>query len=154
LTQHLIYVIGIGLSLILIIAIFGRAKKSRLIKISMLLIGDIGLVVSEMYYSDQKGSNLIILLILYIILNVMSLRNILSKANSKQEEFNRWHDNSENWKAGIFYYNKADNRIFVPKRLESLGWTINFANPLSVITFVVLIIVLLILTNIFQQIQI
>lgn len=28
---------------------------------------------------------------------------------------------------GIFYFNKADKRVIVPKINQSLGWTINFA---------------------------
>lgn len=148
-TGHWIYVMGIGLSLILIIAIFGRAKKSRLVKILMLLIGDTGLIISEMYYSDQMNVGKIILLVTYGVLNIFALKFILSKENPMQEEYNSWHDSSENWKAGLFYYNKADHRILVPKRIQSMGWTINFANPLSVIVFVVLIIAIIILENIF-----
>jgi uncharacterized membrane protein len=41
------------------------------------------------------------------------------------------HDNPDNWKWGIFYFNKMDKRIFPPKRNPSLGWTVNFANPYS-----------------------
>lgn len=40
------------------------------------------------------------------------------------------------YKMGIFYYNKNDKRIFPPKRNPALGWTINFANPYSVLAFV------------------
>ncbi|MBK9634972.1 MAG: hypothetical protein IPO64_10800 [Bacteroidetes bacterium] len=35
------------------------------------------------------------------------------------------------YKFGIFYYNPNDGRIIVPKRIKYLGWTLNFANPLS-----------------------
>ena len=42
------------------------------------------------------------------------------------------NDNSH-WKYGIFYYNKEDKRIFCPKRLPFTGWTINFANPYSIL---------------------
>ena len=38
-----------------------------------------------------------------------------------------WHDNEQNWKLGIFYFNYADPRIFPPKRIKQLGWTLNFA---------------------------
>lgn len=51
-----------------------------------------------------------------------------------------WHDDPANWKWGIFYYNKADKRIFLPKRIASLGWTINFANPYSIIIILTLIV--------------
>jgi uncharacterized membrane protein len=36
-------------------------------------------------------------------------------------------DNPLNWK-GPFYFNKKDSRIFVPKHVKLLGWTLNFAN--------------------------
>lgn len=34
------------------------------------------------------------------------------------------------WKAAIFYYNPADPRVIVTKRL-GIGWTLNFARPVS-----------------------
>lgn len=34
-----------------------------------------------------------------------------------------------NWKWGIFYVNYKDSRLIVPKQVESLGWTLNFAHP-------------------------
>ncbi|MGZ3904957.1 MAG: DUF5808 domain-containing protein [Bacteroidia bacterium] len=37
------------------------------------------------------------------------------------------------WKFGVFYFNKDDKRIFPPKRNPYLGWTINFANPYSIL---------------------
>lgn len=36
-------------------------------------------------------------------------------------------DNIENYKLGIFYFNKTDKRIIVQKRLKWAGWTLNFA---------------------------
>ncbi len=44
--------------------------------------------------------------------------------------------NPTNYKLGIFYYNKEDKRIFPPKRIAQMGWTINFANPISILVFV------------------
>ena len=34
------------------------------------------------------------------------------------------------WKAGLFYYNPDDPRLFVGKRL-GIGWTLNFARPVA-----------------------
>ncbi len=39
---------------------------------------------------------------------------------------------SKYWIWGIFYFNKNDKRIFPPKRIKQMGWTVNFANPISV----------------------
>jgi uncharacterized membrane protein len=49
------------------------------------------------------------------------------------ETFQAWHDDPANWRMGVFYYNKKDKRIFPPKRIQGLGWTINFANPVSIV---------------------
>jgi uncharacterized membrane protein len=37
-------------------------------------------------------------------------------------------DDPLNWKWGIFYVNRNDSRLIVPKRIKSLGWTLNFAH--------------------------
>ena len=37
------------------------------------------------------------------------------------------------WKWGVFYFNPNDPRIFVPKRIIWLGWTLNFGQPVSII---------------------
>lgn len=44
-----------------------------------------------------------------------------------------------NYKYGVFYYNKNDRRIIVPKRVKYLGWTLNFARPVSYFIMGVLI---------------
>lgn len=55
------------------------------------------------------------------------------------ETLNNWHNNPSNWKWGIFYFNKEDKRIFPPKRIPYMGWTVNFANPLSLLALVALV---------------
>ncbi|MFN9113863.1 MAG: DUF5808 domain-containing protein, partial [Bacteroidota bacterium] len=47
----------------------------------------------------------------------------------------QWQKDPKNWKLGIFYYNKEDKRIFPPKRIASMGFTVNFANTKSVVAF-------------------
>ncbi len=66
-----------------------------------------------------------------------------------QESNGNWHDDPSNWKLGIFYYNKADKRIFPPKRIRGLGWTINFANPLSYLAMIGLIVMLFVAGHFF-----
>lgn len=42
------------------------------------------------------------------------------------------------WKWGVFYFNPKNRSVFVPKRL-GIGWTINFAHPVSwIITLIIL----------------
>jgi len=49
------------------------------------------------------------------------------------------HDNPGNWKFGIFYFNKEDNRILLPKRNGNFGWTLNFANPYSILAIAAIV---------------
>ena len=62
------------------------------------------------------------------------------ESKPKKEIYDEWHNDSSNWRMGIFYFNKKDKRIFPPKRIKYLGWTVNFANPYSVLTIVAVII--------------
>jgi uncharacterized membrane protein len=36
-------------------------------------------------------------------------------------------ENIANYKLGVFYYNKSDARLVVPKKDKMRGWTFNFA---------------------------
>jgi uncharacterized membrane protein len=48
-------------------------------------------------------------------------------------------DDIKNYVWNVFYFNRDDRRIIVPKRARFLGWTINFARPESyLLLFVVL----------------
>lgn len=48
-------------------------------------------------------------------------------------------NDSNNWKFGIFYFNTDDKRIFVPKRIEWMGITLNFANPKAYLALLIMI---------------
>jgi uncharacterized membrane protein/beta-lactamase class A len=48
-------------------------------------------------------------------------------------------DDDTHWKAGLFYVNKDDPALWVPKRFGGVGWTVNFGRPLAwVLTVAVL----------------
>ncbi len=53
------------------------------------------------------------------------------KDPGQQRNYDLWHRDPENWRLGVFYVNKKDSRIFVPKRNKMLGMTLNFGNPLT-----------------------
>jgi uncharacterized membrane protein len=61
-----------------------------------------------------------------------------SKEKPSKETLEKWHKDPNNWKWGMFYFNKEDHRILPPKRIEWMGWTVNFANPASVAIFLVI----------------
>ena len=56
-----------------------------------------------------------------------------TEENPSIETIEHWHKDPRNWKWGIFYFNKADKRIFPRKRYGYFGCTINFTNPMSII---------------------
>ncbi len=51
------------------------------------------------------------------------------------------------WILGIFYFNKNDKRIFPPKRMKQMGWTVNFANPTLIFVLIALITIILFTAN-------
>lgn len=56
-----------------------------------------------------------------------------------KETLERWREDPANWKLGIFYFNPKDKRIFPPKKIKALGWTVNFANPISILTMLLVV---------------
>lgn len=53
--------------------------------------------------------------------------------NPSKETLEKWHKDPNNWKLGFLYYNKEDKRLLPPKRIEWMGFTLNFANPKSIL---------------------
>jgi uncharacterized membrane protein len=58
-----------------------------------------------------------------------------------EKDFN--HDDPQNWKWGIIYYNANDSRLIVPKRMRSLGWTFNFAHSTVWLGLVLIVAILI-----------
>ena len=61
------------------------------------------------------------------------------KRKFKEDEEERWRNDPENYHWGISYFNPKDLRIIVPKRITEMVWTLNFANPYSLLIIIVLI---------------
>jgi uncharacterized membrane protein len=130
--RTILFPVSILLSALFVVAASGRSKNKRN-KILMLIAGDILCVVSEFMFPYEKNIAMFIPALVVGILNLFALGKIFGAENPNQEMYNAWHDDPANWKAGIFYYNPLDKRLFPPKRIEAGGWTVNFANPFSVI---------------------
>lgn len=64
-----------------------------------------------------------------------------TKEKPDKETLKQWHDDPSNWRWGVLYFNKKDKRIFAPKRIRAFGWTVNFANPFSILTLIAIIII-------------
>lgn len=71
--------------------------------------------------------------------------------NIDKETLERWHKDPNNWIWGMFYYNKHDPRLLPPKRIAAMGWTVNFANPRSLLFMGGLLVVLFIVLGIFSK---
>ena len=56
-----------------------------------------------------------------------------------RETLKRWHNDPDNWKWGTIYYNKEDKRLLPPKKMPGMGWTVNFANPWSILAMIVML---------------
>ena len=88
----------------------------------------------------------VILLLAGGLLLIQIVQRITRKKNPEEQALlDAWHKDPANWKAVVFYFNRKDHRIFPPKRISGLGWTINFANPLSILTFACVLIIVILL---------
>ena len=67
-----------------------------------------------------------------------------------KETLDAWHDDPSNWKLGVLYFNPKDKRIFPPKRMRGMGWTVNFANPVSITALVALIAAIIVISRLVQ----
>lgn len=72
----------------------------------------------------------------------------MEKEKPSKETLDSWHNDPSNWILGIFYFNKKDKRIFPPKRIIQLGWTINFANPMSILALTAIIALIILIQKI------
>lgn len=57
------------------------------------------------------------------------------KNDFDNQNLNNPSDNPDNYKWGIFYFNRKDNRIIVKKQDRIRGFTINFGNPYTYLVF-------------------
>jgi uncharacterized membrane protein len=63
---------------------------------------------------------------------------IAMKNNVDQALLDAMSRNPSNWR-GVFYFNRKDPRLVVPKQNPMLGWTFNFASPYAYITLLAII---------------
>ncbi|WP_445666129.1 DUF5808 domain-containing protein [Fodinibius sp. AD559] len=80
----------------------------------------------------------IIIGILAIIVGFMIYGSITSQKFNQQNRGQVTITETEHFHWHLFYFNLDDNRIFVPKQTGG-GFTINFANPVSIIAAILVI---------------
>ncbi|HLR64718.1 MAG TPA: DUF5808 domain-containing protein [Pseudogracilibacillus sp.] len=93
----------------------------------------------------QEQSKVILLFITIVIVSLIILSIRTGQSGSRLNELNSETDHvievdeDEHWILGQIYFNRQDPTIFVEKRF-GIGWTVNFARP---ITWIFLLILLL-----------
>jgi uncharacterized membrane protein len=60
-------------------------------------------------------------------------------------------DDHNNYKFGLFYFNRADRRAIVPKRIRPFGFTINFGRPEAPLVLIACILMAVIIMNLFDH---
>lgn len=63
------------------------------------------------------------------------------KTKLEKEILDTMSKNPGNWK-GIFYFNRKDPRLIVPKLNPSMGWTFNFSSPYTYLFLIALVIII------------
>ena len=64
------------------------------------------------------------------------------KTKLDKEILDTMSKNPNNWK-GVFYFNRKDPRLMVPKLYPSMGWTFNFASPYSYILILSIVLIII-----------
>jgi len=64
------------------------------------------------------------------------------KTKLDQQILDTMSKNPGNWK-GVFYFNRKDPRLMVPKLYPSMGWTLNFASTYSYLLVVAVILIII-----------
>jgi uncharacterized membrane protein len=64
---------------------------------------------------------------------------MMNSEKPTQEDYDNWHKDPNNWYLGCFYYNPKDKRLLPPKRIQWMGYTVNFANPYSVLILIAIL---------------
>jgi uncharacterized membrane protein len=72
------------------------------------------------------------------------------KIDFEQFENDRMIDDPMNYKWGIFYFNRKDSRIVVPKRFKWMGWTMNFGNIYTYLFLILIIAAVILIGNTYR----
>ena len=115
---------------------FARAECILLLVGGSVLTAVLGIVIILMMteiLSMLVTIALIIVVTLVFVGAMIALSVVYGQSGSRlvkrlEESSDIIADNDEHWKAGIFYWNKDDASLFLPKRF-GVGWTMNWARP-------------------------
>jgi uncharacterized membrane protein len=76
----------------------------------------------------------------------------MKKKTPSDYQNEQWQNDPGNWLFGILYFNPKDKRIFPPKRIPSMGWKVNFDNPISVMAMIGILLAIAVIINLVKLI--
>lgn len=135
--QDFIYLTGLIISSVVLIAAFTLRTHSRKPCITLLLLGDSGLIASHLFYSFNRQPNTAMALIIFAIINALILWKICSKENVDQ-----WPDAFSSRKAGMFYRNTPGKSMPLSDKPKTNEPEIKLTNPVSFSAMIGLIVLM------------
>ncbi|MFH5880196.1 DUF1648 domain-containing protein [Arthrobacter sp. NA-172] len=97
---------------------------------------DLGMMGSSLLmWTGTVASWAQLVVVIPILFGVLVAVVVMARNNREPDEGEKdtgltHRDDDKNWKRGLFYVNREDSAMMVPRRF-GLGWTINFGNPKS-----------------------
>lgn len=118
--------------------LFARAQSVFLLVTGLLLTGGIGILfeLSSMEVVTLGQAALVVMiLVVPIVVGSLVLALVYGQAGSRvfkrmQGSNTLLADDDEHWKFGIFYFNPNDPAFVLPERF-GVGWTFNYARPVT-----------------------
>jgi uncharacterized membrane protein len=112
----------------------------------VIALGISAIELSQRLLPDVKGATaasaigFVVLIMAVVIGNVARGRAQLRPANVRDPHNVRPDsvDDDEHWKGGLFYVNRDDPALLVPRRF-GLGWTVNFGHPAGIALTILLL---------------
>ncbi|MUK88334.1 DUF1648 domain-containing protein [Ornithinibacillus sp. L9] len=127
--------------------IFRRRWSAYLITTSIALTAMLSIIQLSFIYPINQQFMVVVPLVFSLVITLGAIwlsittgqggsRVITHDKDEAEKRINR--DDDKYWKLGVFYFNKNDPSLFLEKRF-GVGWTNNWANPLSWIIIIVII---------------
>jgi uncharacterized membrane protein len=145
--KDIVIIAGPLLAIIILMVVITSKTLDKQAKILFTIVANIVFVVSVLYHGFV-GSDMVMFLLTLGLLDFCVIKRIRMGNDIDEKLYHLWHEDTKNWKLGIFYYNPRDKRVFPPKRFfPGMGWTVNFANADSVLVMMVMIVLIVLIMN-------
>jgi uncharacterized membrane protein len=118
--------------------------KTLLGLVAMIDLGILGYALLEWTGTVTSWAPAVI--VVPILVGVAVMITVLARHNRVRVENNEdtgmaHRDDDKYWRNGLFYVNREDTALFVPRRF-GIGWSLNFGNPRAAILFAGILVVI------------